>query len=100
MLIGVSKSIREIKDTIDKIATTDANILISGETGTGKELVARLIHQRSLRRAKPFITVNCGAIPESLLESELFGHEKGSFTGAYTQHKGKFEIAQGGHNFS
>ncbi|MEO0129019.1 MAG: sigma 54-interacting transcriptional regulator [candidate division WOR-3 bacterium] len=96
VLVGVSKSIIEIKNIISKIASTDANILIWGETGTGKELVARLIHQRSLRKSKPFITVNCGAIPENLLESELFGHEKGAFTGAYTQHKGKFEIAQGG----
>lgn len=96
VLVGVSKSITEIKNTIGKVAPTDAGILISGETGTGKELIARLIHQRSSRKNKPFITVNCGAIPESLLESELFGHEKGAFTGAYTQHKGKFEIAQGG----
>uniref|UniRef100_A0A7C4X8H7 Diguanylate cyclase n=1 Tax=candidate division WOR-3 bacterium TaxID=2052148 RepID=A0A7C4X8H7_UNCW3 len=96
ILVGVSKSLEEIKNSISTIAPTDANILISGETGTGKELVARLIHQRSLRKDKPFITVNCGAIPENLLESELFGYEKGAFTGAYMQHKGKFELANGG----
>jgi diguanylate cyclase (GGDEF)-like protein len=95
-LIGTSKAMDEIRNTIAKFASTDATVLIIGETGTGKERVADLIHDKSNRAEKPLIVVNCGAIPDNLLESELFGHEKGAFTGAYTQHKGKFETAQGG----
>jgi diguanylate cyclase (GGDEF)-like protein len=95
-LIGKSKVIESVKKTISRIARTDATVLIIGETGTGKELVTNLIHVQSARSDKPFVVVNCGAIPDNLLESELFGYEKGAFTGAYRQHKGKFEIAQGG----
>ena len=83
-------------DVAARVASTDATILIYGETGTGKELVAKAIHLRSSRRDRPFITINCGAIPRELLESELFGHVKGSFTGALTHKKGKVEIADGG----
>ena len=95
-LIGTSKAIDEVRKGISKLAKTDATILITGETGTGKELVANLVHQKSSRADKLFVVVNCGAIPDNLLESELFGYEKGAFTGAYRQHKGKFESAQGG----
>jgi two-component system NtrC family response regulator len=95
-LVGVSKSMQHIYDCIEQVALSDISVLICGESGTGKELVAHAIHQRSLRRNNPFIVVNCGAIPETLLESELFGHEKGAFTGAYAQKKGKFELAHTG----
>lgn len=95
-LIGNSKALDEVKTTISKIARTDATILITGETGTGKELITKLIHQESARSDKTLVVVNCGAIPDNLLESELFGYEKGAFTGAYRQHKGKFEAANGG----
>ncbi len=95
-LFGTSKATEQIKKSISKLAKTDATILITGETGTGKELVTRLIHLQSVRAHKPFVVVNCGAIPDNLLESELFGYEKGAFTGAYAQHKGKFESAQTG----
>lgn len=95
-LIGTSDEMQEVFRTIEKVAQTEAAILIEGETGTGKELVARAIHKRSLRLNNPFIIINCGAIPETLLESELFGYEKGAFTGAYTQKKGKFELANNG----
>jgi len=95
-MIGQSKEMLKIFDTIHKVASTDTTILITGDSGTGKELVARAIHEKSLRKKGPFIAINCGAIPENLLESELFGHEKGAFTGAYAQQNGKFEYANKG----
>jgi two-component system NtrC family response regulator len=95
-IIGKSKKMRDIFDTIQKVAPTTATVLIEGESGTGKELVARAIHFNSLRREKPFVAVNCSALAESLLESELFGHEKGAFTGAVATKKGRFELADGG----
>jgi len=95
-LIGKSKAIDRVRKSISKLAKTDANLLIIGETGTGKELITKIIHQESERSDKAFIVVNCGAIPDNLLESELFGYEKGAFTGAYRQHKGKFEVAHSG----
>ena len=95
-MIGSSAAMRGIFTQIIKIAPTDSTVLISGESGTGKELIASSIYEHSLRKDKPFIAINCVAIPEGLLESELFGHEKGSFTGATAQKKGKFEIANGG----
>jgi len=93
---GTSDSLRRALDTVARVAPTDATVLILGETGTGKELVARAIHQRSCRRERAFVTVSCGAIPKELLESELFGYTKGSFTGAVAHKKGKVEIADGG----
>ena len=95
-MIGESPAIQNIKEMIDKVAPTDARVLIIGANGTGKELVARNLHQRSRRSAMPYVEVNCAAIPSELIESELFGHEKGSFTSAIKQHKGKFEQADGG----
>ena len=95
-MVGESEAILHIKEMIDKVAPTDARVLICGSNGTGKELVARNLHQRSNRSAAPYIEVNCAAIPSELIESELFGHEKGSFTSAVKQHKGKFEQADGG----
>ena len=95
-MIGNHMRMVEIFRTLDKIAPTDISLLVTGETGTGKELVARELHQRSNRRDKPFVSINCGAIPENLLESELFGHKKGSFTGAISDKQGKFEDADGG----
>ena len=95
-MVGESPAIQEIRNMIDKVAPTDARVLIQGSNGTGKELVARNLHQKSNRSAMPYIEVNCAAIPSELIESELFGHEKGSFTSAIKQHKGKFEQADGG----
>lgn len=95
-MIGESEAIKRIKEMIGKVAATDARVLITGENGSGKELVARSLHQQSNRNAMPYIEVNCAAIPSELIESELFGHEKGSFTSAIKQHKGKFEQADGG----
>jgi transcriptional regulator with GAF, ATPase, and Fis domain len=95
-LIGAGASMREVYRRIEKVAATDISVLVSGETGTGKEIVAREIHRRSPRAAGPFVAVNCGAIPESLLESELFGHAKGAFTGAVATRPGKFQAAHGG----
>jgi DNA-binding NtrC family response regulator len=95
-IIGNSDAIKKIKETIDKVAPTDARVLITGENGTGKELVARWLHEKSLRNAGPIVEVNCAAIPSELIESELFGHEKGSFTSAIKQRVGKFEQANGG----
>ncbi|MGA2527448.1 MAG: sigma-54 dependent transcriptional regulator [Smithellaceae bacterium] len=95
-VIGSSAAMRNIFTQIMKVAPTDSTVFITGESGTGKELIATSIYEHSLRKGKPFIKINCVAIPEGLLESELFGHERGSFTGATTQKKGKFEIADGG----
>jgi two-component system response regulator AtoC len=95
-MIGRSPAMREIYKTIGRVAASDASVLISGETGTGKELAANLIHQNSARRNGPLIKVNCAALPETLIESELFGHEKGAFTGAVAQRKGRFELANKG----
>jgi len=98
-IVGRSASMLEVYKTIGKVAKTDATVLITGETGTGKELVAEVIHQNSLVRHGPLVKVACASLPETLLESELFGHEKGSFTSAYTQRKGRFEIANKGSIF-
>ena len=95
-MIGTSSPIKKIKDTIDKVAPTDARVLITGDNGVGKELVARWIHEKSNRSNGPMVEVNCAAIPGELIESELFGHEKGSFTSAIKQRIGKFEAANGG----
>jgi two-component system NtrC family response regulator len=95
-MIGNSPVVRPVFESVRKVATSDAPVLLLGESGTGKDMAARAIHQSSGRKDKPFIAINCSAIPESLLESELFGHEKGSFTGAHAQKKGRFEIADGG----
>ena len=95
-IIGESPAIVRIKAMIDRVAPSDARVLITGANGTGKELVARWLHEKSDRASMPFVEVNCAAIPGELIESELFGHEKGAFTGAQKQHKGKFEQADGG----
>ncbi|HMN33189.1 MAG TPA: sigma-54 dependent transcriptional regulator, partial [Chitinophagaceae bacterium] len=95
-IIGETKAIQNIKKTIAKVAPTDARVLITGENGTGKELIARWLHEFSNRKNNPFVEVNCAAIPTELIDSELFGHEKGSFTSAVKQHIGKFEQANGG----
>lgn len=95
-MIGESDGIKKVKEMIDRVAPTDARVLVMGENGTGKELVARWIHEKSPRNASPIVEVNCAAIPSELIESELFGHEKGSFTSAIKQRLGKFEIANGG----
>jgi two-component system NtrC family response regulator len=95
-LIGESESIQKVFGLVDRVAPTDANVLIVGENGTGKELVAHAIHAASLRREGPFVPINCGAIPENLIESELFGHERGAFTDAHRARPGKVELAEGG----
>lgn len=95
-IIGESQAIQKVKDMVDRVAGTDARVLITGSNGTGKELVARLLHEKSNRADGPFVEVNCAAIPAELIESELFGHEKGAFTSAIKQRKGKFEQATGG----
>ena len=95
-IVGLSKEIKQIWEVVEKVASTDVTVLIRGESGTGKELIARRIHQQSDRKDKPFIKVLCPAIPDTLLESELFGYEKGSFTGAYTKKPGRFEFADKG----
>lgn len=95
-IIGESKAIKLVKDTIERVAPTEARVLIMGDNGTGKELVARWLHEKSNRRESPLVEVNCAAIPSELIESELFGHEKGSFTSAIKQRLGKFELANGG----
>ncbi|WP_337174360.1 sigma-54 dependent transcriptional regulator [Paludisphaera sp.] len=96
LIIGDTAAMQQVKRLIDTIAPTDATVMILGETGTGKELVARNVHERSERAQRVFIPVNCGALPENLVESELFGHRKGAFTGAETNRKGLFEVANGG----
>ncbi|MBL1140474.1 MAG: sigma-54-dependent Fis family transcriptional regulator [Proteobacteria bacterium] len=93
---GKSKSIKRVRRMVEKVANTEANVLIMGDSGSGKEVVARNIHYQSSRRNKPFVPINCGAIPADLLESELFGHEKGAFTGAISTRQGRFEMAEGG----
>src|SRR4029079_17946638 len=98
-LIGTSGVIAELSQEIDRIARSDAKVLITGESGVGKELVATAIHRRSPRAARPLVTVNCAGLPETLLESELFGHVRGSFTGAYRDKQGKLEMADGGTMF-
>jgi len=98
-IVGNSKAMREVYDLIAQVCKSDATVLIHGETGTGKELVAHAIHYNSLRADKPFVKVNCAALPETVLESELFGHERGAFTGAVAQRKGRFELAEGGSIF-
>src|SRR6202789_3722560 len=95
-ILGTSAPIRTVFDTIRKVATPDAPALILGDRRTGKEMAARAIHQKSNRKDGPFIAINCSAIPETLLESELFGHEKGAFTGAHVQRKGRIETASEG----
>ncbi|MCP9470213.1 MAG: sigma-54 dependent transcriptional regulator [Nitrospira sp.] len=95
-LVGASEPIRQVLDFVRKVADSDSTVMIQGESGTGKELVARMLHFNSLRRDRPLVPVNCGAIPENLLESELFGHEKGAFTGATHTRMGRFELANGG----
>ena len=95
-LVGVSDAIAEVRTLVSKVAPTEATVLLQGESGTGKEVIARLVHDCSERADGPFIPVNCGAIPGELLESELFGHEKGAFTGAVSARKGRFELAEGG----
>ena len=95
-MVGESPALVQVKEMIEKVAPTDARVLIVGSNGTGKELVARNLHQKSQRSAAPYVEVNCAAIPSELIESELFGHEKGAFTSAIKQHKGKFEQADGG----
>ena len=95
-LVGTSRSIVQVRELMAQVADKDVNVLITGESGTGKEVVARNLHYNSHRRHKPFVPVNCGAIPQELLESELFGHEKGAFTGAITSRPGRFELAEGG----
>ena len=96
MPTGTSSAIQQVNRTIRLVAPFDSNVLILGESGTGKEVVARAIHEASARRTRPFVPINCGAIPAELLESELFGHEKGAFTGALAARKGRFEVAEGG----
>ena len=93
---GSSESVKRVRRMVEKVANTEANVLIIGESGSGKEVVARNVHYHSPRRNKPFVPINCGAIPADLLESELFGHEKGAFTGAITTRKGRFEMAESG----
>jgi DNA-binding NtrC family response regulator len=95
-IVGDSAEIREVLSIISRVATSDSPVLVSGESGTGKELVARSIHLRSKRAARPFVSINCGALPDTLLETELFGHRKGAFTGAVSAKAGLFEAADGG----
>src|SRR5213076_3087551 len=95
-IVGTSPALQPVLARVSKVARSDSTVLITGETGTGKELVARAIHKRSSRSSRPFVSVNCAAIPPTLITSELFGHEKGAFTGALTRRLGRFELADGG----
>jgi len=95
-IVGTSAALRRVLSLVSKVAPTDATVMVTGETGTGKELVARAIHRRSWRSSRAFVSVNCAAIPRDLIASELFGHEKGSFTGALQRRLGRFELADGG----
>src|ERR1700752_208095 len=95
-IVGASPALTAVLSRVSKVASTDSTVLIAGETGTGKELVARAIHRRSPRAARAFVAVNCAAIPRDLMASELFGHEKGAFTGALQRRLGRFELADGG----
>jgi DNA-binding NtrC family response regulator len=95
-IVGGSRGIKEVRAFVEKVSSTDSNVLVTGETGTGKELVAELIHLTSSRRKNPLLSINCAAIPDSLLESELFGYEKGAFTGAHSSSEGKLKLAEGG----
>jgi formate hydrogenlyase transcriptional activator len=95
-IVGSSDAVRHVLQQVEKVAPTDSTVLITGETGTGKELIARAIHRRSGRSTRAFVTVNCAAVPPSLIASELFGHERGAFTGALQRRQGKFELADGG----
>src|SRR6201987_2792308 len=95
-IVGSSGALQKVLSLVSKVAPTDATVLVTGETGTGKELVARAIHRRSHRSSRAFVSVNCAAIPRELIASELFGHEKGSFTGATQRRIGRFELSDGG----
>src|SRR5204863_5843284 len=95
-IVGTSSPMRQAYEQISQVAATNTTVLIRGESGTGKELIAHAIHYNSPRAQKPFVKVNCAALPETLIESELFGYEKGAFTGAHTLKKGRFELAEGG----
>ena len=95
-IVGQSGTLKEVYRLLPKIASTDATVLVTGESGTGKELIVKAIHNSSPRKDKPFMPINCGAIPKELLESELFGHEKGAFTHAIRTKPGRFEMADGG----
>ena len=99
-MLGKSDAIRRVFSTIEKVAETDVTVLVLGESGTGKELVAQEIHRRSAHRSGAFVAMNCAAMPAELIESELFGHEKGAFTGAAARRKGKFEAADAGRSSS
>ena len=99
-IVGTSSELRELLELIERVAATSSTVLIEGESGTGKELVARALHNNSPRSDRPLVAINCAALTESLLESELFGHEKGAFTGAVARKKGKIEMAEGGTLFS
>src|SRR6266850_129277 len=98
-IVGQSAALRRVMEDVEIVASTDSTVLIHGETGTGKELIARAIHNLSLRTSKPFVKLNCAAIPSGLLESEMFGHERGAFTGAVSQRVGRFELANRGTMF-
>ena len=95
-ILGESSAVKKLIQMIEKVSAAKTNVLIIGESGTGKELVARMIHETGPMRGKPFVPVNCGAIPETLIESEMFGHRRGSFTGAVADKQGLFEVAHGG----
>jgi len=95
-IVGTSRPLKAVLSRIAKVAPTDSTVLVTGETGTGKELIARAVHKRSQRSGRPFVSVNCAALPPTLVSSELFGHEKGAFTGATQRRLGRFEMADGG----